>query len=178
MPHARQDVKILAEVFLDGVEHLFEQMIEVKLMACDLAERYGVGSVAVEFALVDIDARAVDAPLHALFPYAGLDDGAAYFPVIPIDVVRPFEREAVGISVKYLLDGQCFGLREQELPLHGHMFRMHHDGEEQVFARLAFPGVGAVATPGGLVVGPDDGHLLVFGRLIVAQATAGGVSFL
>ena len=75
-------------------------------MSQNLSQRYRVGRIAVELSLIDINADTEDAALDAL----GVDDRlyqrATNLLVIPVHIIRPFQRNAARIGIKSVLHGE------------------------------------------------------------------------
>ena len=61
-------------------------------MAQNLSQRYRVGRIAVELSLIDINADTEDAALDAPGIDRRLYQRTTDFPVVPIHIVRPFQR--------------------------------------------------------------------------------------
>lgn len=59
----------------------------------------------MELHLVDVDSDAEDAALDAVGIDGGLYQRTTDFPVVPIHIVRPFQRDAVGIGIQRILHG-------------------------------------------------------------------------
>ena len=144
-------------VFAESLNHLLQHLFPIHLMPQNLSQRYRVGRIAVELSLIDINADAEDTALDAL----GVDDGlyqrATDFLVMPVHIVRPFQRNAVRIGIKSVLHGERTSLGKEELLAQRYPLRTHHHTEEEVLARLALPGMHALSPACCLIVSNGNG---------------------
>ena len=88
----------------EGMAHLGEQTLAVDGVAEYLAERYGVGCIAGEAALVDVDPHADDAAGNGATLDVVFDEDAAEFVVAVVDVVGPLDAYFVGIVAEDLAE--------------------------------------------------------------------------
>lgn len=105
----------------ESVDKLVEHLFEGVGVACDLEQGDRIGSVAEKYRLVHIQSDADDSSGKCAAAQDILDEYAGDFPVFPIDVVGPFDREARGVAVQHVDNGQRNDLREQELFVGGNM---------------------------------------------------------
>ena len=160
----RYDLLIIAiakveQIVLEHLHYLLQKLIAVRLLAKDLIQRHGIGRLAVERLLVDIDACPDDTVADMSVRQTVLYDGATDLLVFPIDVVRPFDSDTVGILRQHVTKGQRPSLRDEKLRMHRHPHRMTEDGEQQILASLALPGIRALPSPGSLILRGDDGKI-------------------
>lgn len=157
----RHDLLIVAiaqveQKALERFDDLFQQFVAVCLLADDLIQRHGIGCIAVELLLVNIDARPDNAVAYMPLRQTVLNDGTTDLLVFPIDIVRPFDGDAVGVLRQYIAEGQCQCLRDKELGMQRHPHRMAEDGEEQVLAPFTLPLVRALPSTGCLKLRRDN----------------------
>ena len=89
---------------------------------------------------------------HAL--QGGLNKRTADFPVVPVQVVGPFDGDAVCIVAECRFQGERIGHGENELTGGRYVLGRIAYREQQVLATLALPMVRAASTSCRLVVGP------------------------
>ena len=97
----------------------------------DLPERDRIGGIATERLLVYIDAGSYDAILDTSSYQGVLDEHATDFPVLPVDVVRPFDADVFGVVGQRFADRQCHGLGQDELPVGFHFTGMEEQAEQR-----------------------------------------------
>ena len=148
----------MANQLSESLQNVAQQLLAVRLMLADLPERYRIGCVAVECALVDIQPHADDAVADPLALQPVLYQYASNLSVAPVDVVRPFDAQVTDMSAQCLADGQRCHHRDMKLPVGVPSLclagRDVH-GEQQVLAPFALPGVGAAASSCRLIVSPN-----------------------
>lgn len=86
------------------VAYLGEQTLAVDGVAEYLAERYGVGCIAGETMLVDVDPHADDAAGNGATLDVVFDEDAAELVVAVVDVVGPLDAYVVGIVAEDLAE--------------------------------------------------------------------------
>ena len=79
------------------VAYLGEQCLAVGLLPENMAERYGVGCIAGETMLVDVEPHADDAAGNGATLDVVFDEDAAELVVVVVDVVGPLDAYVVGI---------------------------------------------------------------------------------
>lgn len=163
-----------SEVVIDDLNNLIEQFVLIYFMTENLLERDGVGRIAREAFLVDVDARAKDALRNATTCERRFDERAAELAILPIDVVGPLERDALHIAVEHFLDGHGLNFREQKLAARRHKARVNEQREDDILSGLALPGVRSLSASCRLIVGS---HECVLSGLQRAQVLIGGVGF-
>ena len=92
-------------ISFECLENLLQHLFPIHLVSQDLSQRHGIGGIAQELGLIDIDANTKDATLDATGVDGGLYQRAAYLLVIPVYIIRPLERETLGVCIQRLLDG-------------------------------------------------------------------------
>ena len=123
--------------------------------------------------LVDVNADAEDARFQHVVGNRCLNERPADFAVIPINVVGPFECDAVSVAVERTFQGKRASHRQDEL-LGGRNHRWSYpQGEEQVLPSFALPRVGALSPSGSLIVSRDSYKIIVSRQL--AQVAIGGI---
>ena len=85
------------------IRHSFYWRIE----SGDVEERYGIGRVAAEYLLIDVQPDAENATCDFLSRHGSLDERAANLAVEPIDVVRPLQLYGSAIVVEHGFHGEC-----------------------------------------------------------------------
>ena len=144
-------------VSAESLNHLLQHLFPIHLMPQNLSQRYRVGRIAVELSLIDINADAKDAALDALRVDDGLYQRATDLLVMPVHIVRPFQRNAIRIGIKSILHGERTSLGKEELLAQRNPLRTHHHTEEEVLARLALPGMHALSPACCLIVSNGNG---------------------
>ena len=145
-------------VFAESINHLLQHLFPIHLMTQNLSQRYRVGRIAVELRLVDINTDTEDTALDALGVDGSLDQRATDFLVIPVHIVRPFQRNAIRIGIQRILHGERTSLGKEELLAQRYPFRTHHHTEEEVLARLTLPGMHALSPACRLIVSNSNGQ--------------------
>ena len=142
------------------VAYLGEQCLAVGLLPENLAERYGVGGIAGEVCLVDVEAYADDGAGDVCAFDVVLDEDAAQLVVTMVDVVGPLDAYVVGIAAQHLTE--CYGdeLAEDKL-----LRRADGETEEQVLAALGLPRVSTLPSSCCLIVGADEQDIFRAGAL-------------
>ena len=92
-------------ILLECLDDLLQHLFPIHLVTQNLSQGYRIGRIAVELGLIDVHPGTEDASLDALGIDRGLYQRAADLPVVPIDIVRPFQRNAVGIGIQGILVG-------------------------------------------------------------------------
>ena len=165
-------------VSAESLNHLLQHLFPIHLMPQNLSQRYRVGRIAVELSLIDINADAEDAALDAL----GVDDGlyqrATDLLVMPVHIVRPFQRNAIRIGIKSILHGERTSLGKEELLAQRNPLRTHHHTEEEVLARLALPGMHALSPACCLIVSNGNGQRIFIVSTQILQEGIRGIHFL
>ena len=144
-------------VSAESLNHLLQHLFPIHLMPQNLSQRYRVGRIAVELSLIDINADAEDAALDALRVDDGLYQRATDLLVMPVHIVRPFQRNAIRIGIKSILHGERTSLGKEELLAQRNPLRTHHHTEEEVLARLTLPGMHALSPACSLIVSNGNG---------------------
>ena len=147
-------------------------------MPQNLSQRYRVGRIAVELCLIDINADAEDAALDALRVDDGLYQRATNLLVMPVHIVRPFQRNAVRIGIKSILHGERTSLGKEELLAQRNPLRTHHHTEEEVLARLTLPGMHALSPARCLIVSNGNGQRIFIVSIQILQEGIRGIHFL
>lgn len=111
----------------------------VVVLACDVFERYGVWCVAPEQGLVDVYSATDDAVADGFSFQVTLDQCAADFAVVPVDVVRPFNGYSIGADREGLRYGDGNALGEDELVCGWDGCGVTQQGEYDVHAWLRLP---------------------------------------
>ena len=143
-------------------------------MAQNLSQRYRVRRIAVELSLVDINADAEDAALDALGVDGSFYQRATDFLVIPVHIVRPFQRNAIRIGIQCILHGERTCLGKEELLAQRYPLRTHHHTEEEVLARLALPGMHALSPARRLIISNGNGqHIFIVSSQILQEGIRG-----
>ena len=147
------------------VAYLGEQCLAVNLVPENMTERYGVGGIAGEVCLVDVEAYADDGTGDVCAFDVVLDEDAAQLVVPVVDVVGPLDAYVVGIAAQYLTE--CYGdeLAEDKLLGRRYVRRLEGEGEEEVAPGSRLPHGAALPTPCSLMVGGDEGEGAVGGAL-------------
>lgn len=147
------------------VAYLGEQCLAVNLVPENMTERYGVGGIAGEVRLVDVEAYADDGAGDVCAFDVVLDEDAAELVVPVVDVVGPLDAYVVGIAAQYLTE--CYGdeLAEDKLLRCGYVHGAEGEAEEQVLAALGLPRVAALASSCCLIVGADEQDIFRAGAL-------------
>ena len=84
-------------------------------MSEDLGKRDGVGGVADEPRLVDVEAYADEAAREVDALEVVLDEDAAKFLILIIDIVGPLDADVCGVLCKHFADGDGNEFTEGEL---------------------------------------------------------------
>ena len=84
-------------IFLECLDNLLEHFLPIHLVSQNLGKGYRIRRIAAELHLVDVDANAEDAALDAFGIDGGLYQRTADLLVVPIHIVRPFQRDAQGL---------------------------------------------------------------------------------
>ena len=145
-------------VSAESLNHLLQHLFPIHLMPQDLSQRYRVRRVTPELHLIDIDADAEDAALDAPGIDRRLYQRTTDFPVVPIHIVRPFQRKPVSIGIQGILDGKGSHLGKQELLTNRHPHRASQHTEQEVLALLALPGMRALSPAGCLEISHGNGE--------------------
>ena len=125
---------------LDAGADTLQQQLQVVLTACDIDEGDGVGGVAEEALLVDVDADAHDAGGDVGAVEGVLQEHAADLFVLPIDIVGPLDGEAVTcLGGQRLDDRQRRRLAQVELVAGLDGRTLEQEGKREVLAVLALP---------------------------------------
>ena len=140
----------------ESIDKLVENRLDVVGMTRNLEQRNGVGSIAHESCLVDVESYAHDGAGKSGAAQYIFDEDAGYLLVLPVDVVGPFDGEACGIAAEQVGHGQRNGLREQKLLVGRDVFGAQQQAEGKVLARFRFPRVTPLSTSGPLGIGVDD----------------------
>ena len=93
-------------ILLECLDDLLQHLFPIHLVPQNLSQGYRIGRIAVELGLIDVHPDTEDAALDALGIDRGLYQRAADLPVVPIYIVRPFQRNAIGIGIQGILDGE------------------------------------------------------------------------
>lgn len=139
-----------------------------------MSERDRIGGIAAERLLVYIDAGSYDAILDASSYQGVLDEHAADFPVLPVDVVRPFDADVFGIAGQCFADRQCHGLGQDELPVGFHFAGMEEQAEQKVLTGFRFPRITGLSSSGSLEVSRGQNHVFRRNWTIMFQEIDGG----
>ena len=155
------------------VAYLGEQCLAVGLLPENMTERYGVGGIAGEVCLVDVEAYADDGAGDVCAFDVVLDEDAAQLVVAVVDVVGPLDAYVVGIAAQYLTE--CYGdeLAEDKLLRCGRVRRAEGEAEEQVLAALGLPRVATLPSSCCLIVGADEQDIFRAG--VLPDVGVGGV---
>ena len=165
-------------VSAESLNHLLQHLFPIHLMPQNLSQRYRVGRIAVELSLIDINADAEDTALDALRVDDGLYQRATDLLVMPVHIVRPFQRNAVRIGIKSVLHGERTSLGKEELLAQRNPLRTHHHTEEEVLARLALPGMHALSPACCLIVSNGNGQRIFIVSTQILQEGIRGIHFL
>ena len=165
-------------VSAESLNHLLQHLFPIHLMPQNLSQRYRVGRIAVELSLIDINADAEDAALDALRVDDGLYQRATDLLVMPVHIVRPFQRNAIRIGIKSILHGERTSLGKEELLAQRDPLRTHHHTEEEVLARLALPGMHALSPACCLIVSNGNGQRIFIVSTQILQEGIRGIHFL
>ena len=179
----KASVSVAAQGFVIGVQAAQEAVEDgrrVVITARNLLQRNGVGRGAAEDGLVQVDADAGNAAADAVALQYILDEHAADFLLVPVDVVGPLDGDVVRLRVQFFLDGQRDNLRQDELAACLDETGIEHGAEQEVLPGFGLPRVAALALARRLEAGGDGS---IFGRggwgvvAQVAQVTVGRVGF-
>ena len=165
-------------VSAESLNHLLQHLFPIHLMPQNLSQRYRVGRIAVELSLIDINADAEDAALDALRVDDGLYQRATDLLVMPVHIVRPFQRNAICIGIKSILHGERTSLGKEELLAQRYPLRTHHHTEEEVLARLTLPGMHALSPACSLIVSNGNGQRIFIVSTQILQEGIRGIHFL
>ena len=165
-------------VFAESLNHLLQHLFPIHLMPQNLSQRYRVGRIAVELSLIDINADTEDAALDALGVDGSLYQRATDLLVIPVHIIRPFQRNAVRIGIKSVLHGERTSLGKEELLAQRYPLRTHHHTEEEVLARLTLPGMHALSPACCLIVSNGNGQRIFIVSIQILQEGIRGIHFL
>ena len=137
--------------------------------------RSETGLGATERLLVYIDAGSYDAILDTSSYQGVFDEHATDFPVLPVDVVRPFDADVFGVVGQRFADRQCHGLGQDELPVGFHFTGMEEQPEQKILTGFRLPRVAGLSASGSLEVCRDQNHVFRRNRTIVFQEIDGGI---
>ena len=98
-----------------SITYFGEQRLASDLVPEDLEERYGVGGIAGEVRLVDVEAYADDGAGNVRAFYVVLDEDTAQLAVAVVDVVGPLDAYAVGVAAQHLAERYGDELAEDKL---------------------------------------------------------------
>ena len=130
--------------------------------SCDLSERDGLGASLQNVCwFILMPAPMMQFSMH-LSCQGVLDEHAADFPVLPVDVVRPFDADVFGIAGQCFADRQCHGLGQDELPVGFHFAGMEEQAEQKVLTGFRFPRITGLSSSGSLEV--SRGRIMSFGE--------------
>ena len=143
---------------LEVVEKQGEDFLTVVFLACEQLQRGGVGCVATENGLVDVDAHAHDAVGDVLALQVALNQRSTDFLCTHINVIGPLHLHTFHILGEGLLNRHRHALGKQPLTGCQDKVRMAEQGKGQILALLRLPRITLLSSTFRLVVCHHQGE--------------------
>ena len=125
----------------------------------ELPQRNGIGRIAHEAWLIDIDADAHHGTLHHRSSELVIEKHSTDFLLTHIHIVRPFHTDSFDIRIKRLSDCQTSDFRKIELLGSAHPLWTKDEGEHEIFSAIALPFRSALSVTTSLKIGTHHPHL-------------------
>ena len=138
---------------------LIQNGLAVHPFAGNLPQRNGIGSIASENFLIDIQSYSGHHPFQSASLKRVLYQYASDLFIAVIDVIRPFYCKTIGISIQYLFNSNTYKLRYNKLFIYFDVHRIKYKTKQEVFSCFCFPRIPHLSFSGRLKIGTDQKFL-------------------